>query len=87
MPDTPLTQRDIEALRVTLDKLDRTIDHLREEMSATYVRKDVYSAEREQVIALLSKHAGFFDWLWKLVGAFVILGVLALWLAQGGMVR
>lgn len=44
-PDSPLTQRDVESLRTTLDKLDATIDRLRDE----FVHKDVYLSDGRRI--------------------------------------
>lgn len=41
MTDSPLTQRDVESLRTTLDKLDRTLERFQREAAENYVRKDV----------------------------------------------
>jgi hypothetical protein len=49
MPDSPLTQRDVESLRTTLTTLDRTINDLRREL----VSKEVYSvSERARDAAM-----------------------------------
>lgn len=84
MPDSPLTQRDVEALRTTLDKLDRTIDSLRGFVETTYVRKDVLNPQLETIRDRLATHDGWFTWGVRIVLGVVIVGLLTLLFASGG---
>lgn len=80
MTDSPLTQRDVEALRTTLDKLDQTVANLPRDMEATYVRKDVYERDLTNINGgLLTLHKGVErnDGRWSRLAWFVGLIVLA----------
>lgn len=89
--ETPLTHREAEALTLSIRDLTQSIDTLRGEMAATYVRKDVYEAEKREAEAKerelksdVDKHAAMWDWLIKLVLGVVILALLTLVVTQGG---
>lgn len=85
MPDSPLTQRDVEALRVTLDKLDRTVEGLPLRIEETYVRKDVYRRDLELLANQLgdvkgdvAKHGDWLQWATRIVIGLVIVGLVSL---------
>lgn len=89
--DVPVTQRDIEALRTTLDKLDRTVDGLPDRLDRTYVRKDVIDPVlkniTDKVGSINEKVTSLVDWqTWaqRLVLGMVIVAVLGLVLVKGG---
>lgn len=78
-----ITQRDLEALRVTLDKLDHTIDTLRAEIANTYVRKDVNDPAMAAFRAAIGRHDDWLTWAQRIVIGAVLLALLAL-AFQGG---
>lgn len=89
---SPLTQRDIEALRTTLDKLDRTVTDLPDRMDRIYVRKDVQDKQNDLVATALTtihetlqKHSGWFDWIVRSVGLIIIAGLVTMLFASGGI--
>lgn len=84
MPDSPLTQRDVESLRTTLDKLDRTIDGLRQEMASTYVRKDVLEPTLLEFRKDLDSHDNWLTWAQRIVIGAVLLALVGLVIYQGG---
>lgn len=90
-----LTQR--ELLRYLRESIDATrelrgaVDQLRTEISQTYVRKDVYEADRRADAEAGSKLSGevnalirLRDWALKLVVGAVILALLGLVLVNNG---
>jgi hypothetical protein len=79
-----LTQRDVEALRTTLDKLDRTVSNLPDRIEQTYVRKDVYERDQAALSATVENHSSWLEWAQRIVIAAVILALLGLVLAQSG---
>jgi tetrahydromethanopterin S-methyltransferase subunit B len=84
MPDSPLTQRDVQSLRETLDKLDRTIENLRKEMASTYVRQDVYERDLANIREDVKQHSDWLTWAQRIVIGAVLLALLGLVVYQGG---
>ena len=84
MTDAPMTQRDVEALRTTLDKLDRTIDSLRGEISSTYVRKDVIEPTLRDMQKDIDAHSDWLTWAQRIVIGTVFLALLGVVISQGG---
>ena len=84
MPDSPLTQRDVQSLRETLDKLDRTIENLRKEMASTYVRQDVYERDLANIREDVKQHGDWLTWAQRIVIGAVLLALLGLVVYQGG---
>lgn len=81
MSDIPITQRDIEALRTTLDKLDRTVDNLPDKIAETYARKDVLEPRLKGIETVLGKHDDWLTWALRIVVGAVILSLLGLVIA------
>jgi hypothetical protein len=76
--EVPLTQRDIENLRVTLDKLDRTITALPDKVAEIYVRKDVAEPRFTAIERDVEKHDAWLTWTQRIVIGAVILALLGL---------
>lgn len=87
MPDSPLTQRDVENLRITLDKLDRTVEAFRNEIASTYARKDVIEPQLQNIRGDVDSHSEIFTWTGRLIVGAVIIALLGLVLANGGGFR
>lgn len=92
-PESPLTPREIARLIQAVDSLTSTIENLRQEMAATYVRKDVYEADRRadeesgnRLAGRLDKQEGYWSRLAWTVGLMVLTALMGLVLAQGGQV-
>lgn len=81
---TDITQRDLEALRTTLDKLDRTIETFQSHVDLTYVRKDVIEPRLRDLEKDVATHQEWFTWGVRLVLGVVILALLGAVLVQGG---
>lgn len=79
--EQPITQRDVEALRTTLDKLDTTITKFQEAVEVTYVRKDVNDLELDAIRARIDMHDGWLLWAQRIVIGGVIAALLAVALA------
>jgi hypothetical protein len=76
MPESPLTQRDVEALRTTLDKLDRTIEYFRDFVESTYVRKDVIDPKLADMRKDIDAHSDWLTWVQRIViGALLLAAV------------
>jgi outer membrane murein-binding lipoprotein Lpp len=84
-PESGITDLKIDTLTKSVEKLTATIDRLDERMAETYARKDVIVPRIEAVESRQDRHASYWDWLIKLVVGAVILALLGLVLAQGGI--
>lgn len=78
-----ITQRDLEALRTTLDKLDRTIETFQGHVDATYVRKDVLEPRIRDLEKDIAAHQEWFTWAVRIILAVVILALLGAVIVQG----
>ena len=83
MPDSPLTQRDVQGLRESLEKLDRTMSVLQERMEATYVRKDVLDPALRALQEDVTEVREWQTWALRIVVGAVLLALLGAVLAQG----
>lgn len=91
---SPEFSEDVRALReavgelkVTNATLTSAVQMLTEAMAAAatiYVRKDVIEPRIDAVEKRQAKQDSNWEWLIKLVGAFVVVGVLTAWLTAGG---
>lgn len=81
---TDITQRDLEALRTTLDRLDRTLDTFQAKVEATFVRQDVLEPRLKDLEKDVATHQEWFTWGMRLVLGIVILALLGAVLVQGG---
>lgn len=81
---TDITQRDLEALRTTLDKLDRTVSSLPDKMAETYARKDVVEPRFRVIEEDVSKVQDWMTWAQRLVLGLVFVALLGAVLVQGG---
>lgn len=81
---TEITQRDLEALRTTLDKLDRTVSALPDKMADTYARKDVVEPRFRAVEEDVAKVQDWMTWAQRLVLGLVFVALLGAVLVQGG---
>lgn len=79
-----LTQRDVEALRTTLDKLDHTLMAFQQAVADIYVRKDVFDAELRPLRAEVAEHGDWIMWAQRIVIGAVMLAILGAVLVQGG---
>jgi len=86
------TARDYDNLANALRDLNGTITALRQEMSATYVRKDVLEPQLKALVTAdatlateVKRHADWLTWAQRLVIGTVILAVLALVVVQTGV--
>lgn len=82
--EQPLTQRDVESLRVTIDKLDRTLNALPREMAAIYVRTDVLEPRLKNIEAEVKEHGDWLTWAQRIVIGAVILALISLIIYTGG---
>lgn len=87
----PLSPREISRLITSVDNLAVTIETLRSEMAATYVRKDVYEADRKadeaEGVALsgrVGKMEGYWGRLAWTIGLMVLTALVSLVLVQQG---
>lgn len=74
-------------LRDAINRLTTTIDGLRTEWAEIYARKDVIEPQLTAIKRDVDKHAGYWDWLIKLVAAALILSLLGTVLVQSGGVQ
>lgn len=81
---TDITQRDIESLRTTLDRLDKTIERFQEQTATTYARKDVMEPRLAAVEKDVEQIQGWSTWAVRIVLGAIIVALLGLVLAQGG---
>lgn len=91
-------QRAVHELRTALTastesqrELSMTLKELRHEISQTYVRKDVYEAERksdskelDEVRADVTSIKGWGVWAIRIIGAVIIVAILGLVITQTG---
>lgn len=84
MPDSPLTQRDVESLRTTMDKLDRTLDKMRTDMEHTYVRKDVLEPRMRGIEEDVQDIKGWLLWAQRLILGALFLAILATVITTSG---
>lgn len=84
MPDSPLTQRDVQALRESLAKIDSTMVTLQERMENTYVRKDVLEPALKAVMEDVAEVREWQTWALRIVVGAVLLALVGAVLAQGG---
>lgn len=82
MPDSPLTQRDVEALRTTVDKLDQTLTNLPDRIEQTYVRKETYQRDIDRITEDVEAHQAWLEWAQKIVLGLVIVGLVGLLIAS-----
>lgn len=82
-----ITQRDIESLRTTLDKLDNTIAQLADKIETTYVRKDVLEPRLADIEKDVAAHQEWFTWAVRIVLAAIFLAMLGAVLAQNGGIQ
>ena len=81
---TEITQRDLEALRTTLDRLDRTIEVFQAKVESTFVRQDVLEPRLRDLEKDVEQHQEWFTWGVRLILGIVILALLGAVLVQGG---
>jgi hypothetical protein len=92
---TDITQRDLETLRTTVDKLDRTLEVFRSDMARTlevfrselantYARKDVLDPRLKDLQADVDEVKGWITWAQRIVLAAVMLAMLGAVLVQQG---
>lgn len=95
MTGTEITQRDLEALRTTVDKLDRTLEvfrgdmartleMFRAELASTYARKDVMDPRIRDLQTDVDEVKGWITWAQRIVLACVMLAMLGAVLVQNG---
>lgn len=82
MPDTPITQRDLLNVRDSLRELTATVAKLPERMEQTYVRKDVYQRDLDDIRTDLAREREWREWATKIVIGLVIAGLVALLIAS-----
>lgn len=81
---TDITQRDLDALRATLGRLDRTLVDFRKDMEAIYARKDVVDPRMADLRQDVEEVKGWITWAQRLVLAAVMLAMLGAVLVQKG---
>lgn len=74
----------MKQVNITNQNLNNTIEGLRQEMKNEYVRKDVLEPQLTDIKDDIKKHAGYWDWLVKIVAAIVIAALLSVVIIQGG---
>lgn len=87
MNDDPITRREADALTRALRDLTTGVEKLREDMDATYVRKDVLEPQLNEIRGDIKSHADWLLWAQRIVIGAVVLGLLGLVLYQGGVPR
>lgn len=74
----PLTQRDVESLRTTIDQLVRVVEALPDKIADTYVRKDVLGPRLDAIEKAQQDHEKRLRkaerWMWAQVGAAATFG-------------
>lgn len=82
MPDSPLTQRDVESLRSTLGSLTATLQRIEERVEAIYVRKDVYILDMTNLRRDVDEHSRWLEWAQRIVIGLVIVALVSLVVAS-----
>lgn len=85
MADEPLTHREAEALTLSIRDLTSSIDTLRGDIASTYVRKDVYEAEKREMQKEISEHSSWLLWAQRLALGLLFTALIGLVLYQGGL--
>lgn len=87
MADEPLTHREAEALTLSIRDLTSSIDTLRGDIASTYVRKDVYEAEKREMQKEIGEHSSWLLWAQRIVIGAVFMALLGLVIYQGGLTK
>lgn len=85
MADEPLTHREAEALTLSIRDLTSSIDTLRGDIASTYVRKDVYEAEKREMQKEIGEHSAWILWGQRLALGLLFTALIGLVLYQGGL--
>lgn len=92
--DESLSNREFSRLTQSVEKLTDTIDSLRREMAETYVRKDVYEADRkadaleeDSLSTRVGKMEGYWGRIAWTVCLLVLTALTSLVLVQNGGLR
>lgn len=75
---------DWQNLRLSLDRLERTVRDLPDKIERTYVRADVYARDQVAQDKEIAEHASWLLWAQRLVISAVILGLLGLLIQSNG---
>lgn len=84
MTDDPITRREADALTRALRDLTTGVEKLREDMDATYVRKDVLEPKLDTINSTLKSHGDWLTWAQRIVLGAVLIALVALVISQGG---
>lgn len=87
MTDPAFTHREAESLNQAIRDLTKTLNELRQEMSATYVRKDVLGPQLEEIRADIKSHGDWLLWAQRIVIGAVMLALVGLVVYQGGAIK
>lgn len=78
------TAREFEALTQSMRDLGGSIDALRKEMSATYVRKDVLEPQLTEIRSDIKGHSDWLLWAQRIIIGAVVIALLSLVIVQRG---
>lgn len=78
------SKEDIKRLNLGIDKLTKAIEDLEDDIESTYVRKDVYAAEKRDIEKDLDALTKFKDWAIYLAIGLIISGMAGV-IVSGGV--
>lgn len=76
------SQADLLTLRLTMQRLERAVDHLTATMDSTYARKDVVDPRFQELEKDVQSLLDWKDWAIRIVLGLVIAGLVTMLLAQ-----
>lgn len=76
-------QADLHVLRLSVDRLERTVQHLQQSLDTVYARKDVLDPRIAEVEKDVASLQDWKDWAIRIVLGLVISGLVVLLIAQG----
>lgn len=90
-PEDNFERREVVRLTIAVDKLTEATQALERRMAETYVRKDVYEADRkadakagEELELKVAAVRSIIDWTGKIIVGAVLLALLSLVIVNGG---
>jgi hypothetical protein len=84
---TDIPPRDVDRLETAIRDLTGALERHRVEMAATFVRKDVYERDMDDIKGDIKAHSDIFTWIARIVIGAVVLALLGLVIVQSGGTR
>lgn len=78
----PTQGEHIAVLNATMQRLDKSINNLSDNLEQNYLRKETYVSDQKAVWANIKQHQGWITWATRLVIGAVLMGILGLYVSK-----